>query len=172
MNVVLLQISGGNYHLLGALHQQAGEPDGIRRVLAVSLDELLGRNFDPQIDDAITVVTENDLDQILADIVHVALHGGQNDLAARGAFGLLHECFEVTDRGFHGFGRLQHFRDNQLVVVEQAADFSHALHERAIDDVEWRGAFGALAVQICDQALFRAFDNVAGQALVERQISG
>ena len=33
------------------------------------------------------------------------------------------------------------------------------------------GAFGALAVEIGDQAVLGAFDDVVGQALVERQIS-
>ena len=33
-----------------------------------------------------------------------------------------------------------------------------------------RGAFGALAVEIGDQAVLGAFDDVVGQALVERQV--
>ena len=84
--------------------------------------------------------------------------------------GLLHELFEVVDRGLHGLGRLQHLGHDQLVVVEQPADFGHAGHQRAVDDVERRGAFGALAVEIGDQAVLGAFDDVVGQALVERQI--
>ena len=77
---------------------------------------------------------------------------------------------EVIDRGLHGFGRLQHLGDDQLVVVEQPSDLRHAGHQRAVDDVERRGAFGTLAVEIVDQAFLRAFDDVIGQALIERQM--
>ena len=167
-----LQIAGRDHHLLRALHQQPGEADGIRLVLAVRLDQLIRRHLDAQIDHVVAVVAENDLDQVLADIVDVALHGGEHDLAARRGVGLLHELFEMVDGGLHRFGRLQHFGDDQLVVVEQPADFGHAGHQRAVDDVERRGAFGALAVEIGDQAVLGAFDDVVRQALIERQIRG
>ena len=115
---------------------------------------------------------EDDLDQVLADVVDVALHRGEDDLAARRGVGLLHELLEVVDRGLHRFGRLQHFGDDQLVVVEQPADLGHARHQRPVDDVERRGAFGALAVEVGDQAVLGAFDDVVRQPLVERQILG
>ena len=164
--------AAGDHHLLRALHQQAGEPDGVGLVLAVGLDQRLRRHLDAQVDHLVAVVGEDDLDQVLADVVDVALHRGQHDLAARGGVGLLHELLEVVDRGLHRFGRLQHLGDDQLVVVEQAADFGHAGHQRTVDDVERRGAFGALEVQIGDQAVLGAFDDVVGQALIERQIGG
>ena len=93
-------------------------------------------------------------------------------LAALRRVGLLHELFEMADGGLHRFGGLQHFGDDQLVGVEQAADFRHSRHERAVDDVERRGAFGELAVEIGDQAVLRAFENVICEALVERQVRG
>ena len=43
-------------------------------------------------------------------------------------------------------------------------------HQRAVDDVERRRAFGALAVEVGDQAVLGAFDDVVRQALIERQI--
>ncbi len=142
-------------------------------MLAVRADQIFGRHFDAQIDHVVAVVLQNDLDEIFADVVHVALHRGQNHLRA-----LLHvsafsmNCFEVADGGLHRFGGLQHFGDDQFVVVEEPADFGHAGHQRAVDDVERRGAFGELAVQIVDQAVFRAFENVVREALIERQILG
>ena len=90
--------------------------------------------------------------------------------AAVSAFSM--NCFEIADRGLHGFGRLQHFGHNQLVVVEQPPDFRHAGHQRTVDDVERPGAFGALQVEIGDEAVLGAFDDVVGEALVERQIGG
>ena len=42
-----------------------------------------------------------------------------------GALGLLHERFEIGDRGLHRLGALQHLGDDELVVVEEPADFVH-----------------------------------------------
>ena len=95
-------------------------------MLAVRLDQHFRRHLDAEVDDLVAVVGQDDLDQVLADIVHVALHRGQDDLAARRRVGLLHELFEVVDGGLHRLGRLQHFGHDQLVVVEQPADFGHA----------------------------------------------
>src|SRR2546422_11242373 len=41
----------------------------------------------------------------LADIVDVALHGGEHDRAPRRRFGLFHEPLEVRDRGLHRLDR-------------------------------------------------------------------
>jgi hypothetical protein len=85
---------------------------------------------------------------------------------------LFHELLEVRYGSLHGFGRLQHLGHNQLIVIEQPPHFGHARHQRAIDDFERRCAFGALAVEIRDEAVLGAFDDVVGQALVERQVLG
>jgi hypothetical protein len=166
-----LQIARRDHHLLRALHQQAGEADGVGRCSGTP-DQHVGRHLDSQVDHLVAVVGQDDLHQVLADIVHVALHRGQDHLAARRRVGLLHELLEVVDRGLHGLGRLQHLGHDQLVVVEQAAHFAHAGHQRPVDDVERRGALGALAVEVGDQAVLGAFDDVVGQALVERQVLG
>ena len=110
-------------------------------MLAPRFDQRIGRNLDAEVDDAIAVVGENDLDQVLADVVNVALHGCEHNLAARCGVGLLHELFEMIDGGLHGFGRLQHFGHDQLVSVEQAADFGHPCHQWAVDNVERVRAF-------------------------------
>jgi len=102
--------------------------------------------------------------------VDVAFDGGEDDLASGGCIGLFHELFEVGDAGFHGFGRLKYFCNNQLVVVEKTANFGHAGHEGTVDDVERVGAFGAFAIEIFDETVFRALDDVGGQAFVEREV--
>ncbi len=127
---MFFEVAGGNHHLLCALHQQTREADGVRRMLAVRFDQFFRWHLDSQIDDFVTVVSKDNLDQVLADVVHVALDGCENDLPARRAFSFLHEAFQVADRGFHGFGGLQHFGDDQFVVIEQATHFRHAGHQR------------------------------------------
>ena len=167
-----MQVARRDHHLLCALHQQSGKADRVGLVFVEGLHQLVGRHLDAQIDHLVAVVREDDLHQVLADIVHVALHRGQDHLAARLRFRALHELLEVAHGGLHGFGRLQHLRHNQLIVVKQPADLVHAHHQRPVDDVERRGTFGALAVEILDQAVLGAFDDVVREALVERQVLG
>ncbi len=131
-----------------ALHQQSREADGVGMVLPPGLNQRVRRNLDTQIDDVVAVVRKNDLHQILADVMHVALDRGQHDLAARRRVGLLHELLQVPDSRLHGFGRLQHLRHDQLVVVEQPPDFAHAGHQRAVDNVEGVHAFFEFPVQV------------------------
>ena len=136
----------------------------------IGADQLLGRHLDAQVDHLVAVVAEDDLDQVLADVVHVALHGGQHDLAARGGVGLLHELLEVADGGLHGLGGLQHLGDDQLVGGEQPADLGHAGHQRPVDDVERRSRPPcSFSSRSAIETVLGAFDDVVRQALVQRQ---
>ena len=136
-------------------------------MLAPGLDQVVRRHLDAEIDHLITVVGEDNFDQIFADVVNVALDGGEHDSSARGRIGLLHELLQMIDGGLHRFSRLQHFGDDQFVVIEQAAHFGHAGHERPIDDVQRRRAFQPLQVQVGNQAVLGAFDDVAAQARID-----
>ena len=162
-----LQILRRRDHHLRRLDQQARQPDRVGAVLAERLDQFFGRHLDAEIDDAVAVVAENYLDQVFADVVNVALDGRENNLALGRALGLLHVRFEMRDRGLHRLGRLQNFGDDHLVGVEQAPDLVHALHQRAVDDFE-RAARRQRLVEVLDQAVLRAFEDVAGEAIVER----
>ena len=132
----------------------------------VRSDQLLRRHLDPEVDDPVPVVRQDDLDEVLADVVHVALHGGEHDRAPGRRLGLLHEPLEVRDRGLHRLRGLEHLGDDELVVVEEPADLVHAAHERAVDDVERRGLL-ELRVQVVDEAVAAAVDDVAREPLVE-----
>ncbi len=136
-------------------------------MLAERLDEFLGRHLDAEIDDAVAVVAENNLDQVLADVVNVALDRRENNFALGRALGLLHVRFEMRDRGLHRLGRLQNFGDDHLVGVEQAPDLVHPLHQRAVDDFE-RAARRQRLVEVLDQAVLGALEDVAREAVVER----
>ena len=119
----IAQVTGGGHHLLRAFHEQAGKTDGVGRMFVASANQFLGRNFDSEIHDLVAVVRENDLDKILADVVDVALNRGENNASARGRSRFLHEVLEMTHGFLHGFGGLQNFSDDQLVVVEETPDF-------------------------------------------------
>src|SRR6185437_9265760 len=128
--------------------------------------------FDAEVDHVVAVIFEDDLDEIFADVVDVALHGGENHLSALLRVRLLHELLEMAHGGFHCFGGLKDFGDDQLVVVEEATDFGHAGHEGAVDDIERCDAFGEFFVEVSDEAVLGAFEDVIGEALIERQIGG
>ncbi len=166
------EVTGGEHHLLGALDQQAGEADHVGPVLAHRLDELLGGDLDTEIDHREAVVGEHDLDQVLADVVHVALDRGEQHFAACRTGGALHEALEVGDRRFHHFGRLQHLGDDQSIVVEQPPDLGHAGHQRAVDHLERRrpARVGQGEVEIRLEPLLGPFDDGAREPLVERQV--
>src|SRR6202012_2226563 len=71
------------HHLVerwGAEHRQ---PDEIEILTARGLENLLARNHDAEIDDLVVVALEDDTDDVLADVVHVALDG-RNDHPAVG----------------------------------------------------------------------------------------
>ena len=162
------QIVGGDDHLMRRLDEQSRQPDSIRPVLAHGFDQGLGDDLDPEVLDLEAVVGENDLDQVLADVVNVALDGGEDDPAA-GCRGVgVHELLEVGDRGFHRLGTLQNFGNDQLVRVEQPPNLRHPGHQRPVDDLQRLGALPSLELEIFDQAAAAAIDDVAGEALIER----
>ena len=84
-------------------------------------------DLDAEVVHLVAVVGEDDVDQVLADVVDVALDRGQHDAALAALVGLLHVRLEVGDRRLHGLGRLQHERQLHLARGEELA---HDLHAR------------------------------------------
>ena len=120
------------------LDQQPGHADGVGLVLLGRVEDGDDRLLDADVDDLVAVVGEDDVDQVLADVVHVALDGGQHDAALAAVVGLLHVRLEVGDRGLHHLGRLQHERQLHLAGAEQLADGLHAVEQRVVDDGQRR----------------------------------
>ena len=112
------QVLRRQHHLLGRFDQQSRQADGVRLLGAVRFDELLRQDLDAQIDDLETIVAQDDVHQILADVMHVALHGGQDDLALQAALAFFQVGLQVRHRRLHHLGAEQDFGDNQLVIVE------------------------------------------------------
>ena len=123
--------------------------------------------LDAEIDYAITVVRQNNVDQVLADVVHVALDGRQDHRAfGGGAAFLFHERLEKTHRGLHRFGGLQHKRKLHLAAAKQIADDFHAFEQNVVDDVE-RGVFFERGLQLIFEADLFAIDDVVLQTLFD-----
>ena len=156
----VLQVARRSHHLLRAFHQQARKSDGIRLVHFERLDQFLRRHFYAQVDHVKSVVFEDNLDKILPNVVDIAFHRGQDDSTALCSVSLFHELLEMAYGGFHRLGRLQHLGHNQFVCIEESAHFCHAVHQRAIDNVERCGALRSFVFQVLDQSIARAFDDV------------
>ena len=65
------------------LHEQPAHPDGVGADLERLLDHLGERHLDAEVVHLVAVVREDDVDEVLADVVDVALHGGEHDPALR-----------------------------------------------------------------------------------------
>ncbi len=70
-------------HLVERGRDQPGQPDDVGLLAARGLQNLRRRHHDAEIDHLVIVAREHDADDVLADVVHVALHGRHHDLAVR-----------------------------------------------------------------------------------------
>ena len=74
-------------HLVERRRDQAGEADDIRLLGDGGLQDFFRRHHHAEIDHIVVVALEHDADDVLADVVHVALDGGEHDLAVRRGVG-------------------------------------------------------------------------------------
>ena len=142
-----LHFTGDVNHLFEAGGNQPAEPDHIGLVFAGRLQDLLAGDHHAQVDDLVIVAAQHDADDVLADVVHVALDGGQDDraagrrfavgrAAAGGQFFRLHEGHEVGDGLLHHACTFHDLREEHLAVAKEIADDLDSGHERPLDDVE------------------------------------
>ena len=111
--------------------------------------------------------------------MHVALHGGEHHRAVAscppGHAGRVllrvHERLEVTDGALHHAGRLHHLRQEHLSRPEQVAHDLHAVHQRALDDVEraFRLLAGLLGVGL--DVVGDAVHEGVRETLLDRQVA-
>ena len=129
-------------HLVKRGCDEAGKADHIDLFALRRLQNLGGGNHHPKVDDFVIIAGEHHAHDVLADIVHIALHGRHEDLACgratRAASGLfsLHIGHEHGHGLFHHPRRFHHLGQEHLARAKEIADHIHARHERAFDDVE------------------------------------
>jgi hypothetical protein len=133
--------SATGHHLVQRGGDQAGKADHVGAVLVGGLEDVLPRHHHAKVDDLEAVALQNHADDVLADVVDVALDGGHHHLAfaGSGAGPLLFrfdEGNEVGDGFLHHAGGFHHLRQEHLAGAEQVADDVHAVHQRAFDDVD------------------------------------
>ena len=118
----------------GALHQQPAHADRVGVHLFGLLEERRQRRLDADVVDLVAVVGEDDVDEVLADVVDVALHGADHERALAAGVGLLHVRLEVRHRRLHRLRALQHEGQLHLPRPEELADDLHALEQHVVDD--------------------------------------
>ena len=133
-------------HLVERRRDQPGEPDHVDPLALGRLENRRGRHHHAEVDHLVVVAAEHDADDVLADVVHVALDGREQDLALRAAAAVslgLHERLQIRHGTLHHACRLDDLRQEHPAGAEQVADNAHAVHQRPLDHVE--RAVGRLA---------------------------
>ena len=74
--------------------------------------------LDADVDGVETVVAQDDVDQVLADVMNIASNGGEQNFALAGVCGLFDVRFEVCDSRFHHLGALQNERQLHFTLAE------------------------------------------------------
>ena len=138
-----LHLAGHMDHLVKGGRDEAAEADDVRLLRRGAFENPFAGDHHPHVDDLVVVAGQNDADDVLANVVHVALDGCEHDLslrldhlAGRSQRSLLgfHEGRQVRHGLLHHAGRLDHLGQEHLAGSEQIAHHAHASHQRAFDD--------------------------------------
>ncbi|MCY1223882.1 hypothetical protein D9M72_360220 [compost metagenome] len=138
-----LEFRGDMHHLVERRRDQAGKTDDIDLLLLGHFEDLGGRHHDAEVDDLVIVAGEHDADDVLADVVHVALDRRHQDLAgafarfaAIGKLLRLHVRQQHGNRLLHDACGFHHLRQEHLAGTEEVADDVHAGHQRTLNNVQ------------------------------------
>ena len=111
IQILPLQVLDYILHLQRGLDQQAAQADGVGAMFLGGADDHVARLLDPEIDDFVAVVRQDDVDEVLADVVNVAFYRRENDGAFLLRPGLLlHLRLEIGDGAVHHSGGVEHRR--------------------------------------------------------------
>ncbi|MNU89870.1 hypothetical protein D3C71_797220 [compost metagenome] len=137
-----LHFLGDVAHFFQRRRDQAGKADDVGVLGTGRVQNLLRRHHHTQVDHLEVVAGQDHADDVLADVVHIALDRGHDDpaIAAGGVAAASLLGFDVGQqvghRLLHHPCRLHHLRQEHLAGTEQIADHVHAIHQRAFDHVE------------------------------------
>ena len=91
----------------GGLHKKTAHSQCVGSNFFHLVNHLLDANLDADVVHFVSVVGADDVHQVLANVVNIALNGCKNQLALCTAFaGLFHELLKVGNSGFHCLGAL------------------------------------------------------------------
>jgi 5-methyltetrahydrofolate--homocysteine methyltransferase len=123
LETLSLHLGGDMAHLVERRRNQAGQADDVGLLGLGGFEDLGRRYHDAEVDDFIIVALEHNADDVLADVVHVALDRRHHDLAIRVVVGaavllLLHVGHQIGDRLLHHPRRFHHLRQKHFARSE------------------------------------------------------
>ena len=98
------------------------------------MNDGFGGHLLAQVHNLKAVVGDDCLDQVLANVVHIAIHRRQHQFAFTFAGLLLEVIFQVRHGFFHHFCRLQHKWQDKLTRAKAVAHLFHGWQEYLIQD--------------------------------------
>ena len=98
-------------------------------------EEGFGGDVLAEVDDAVAAVFKKGRDDILAEVVDVALHGAKDQctFGSRGGFG--EHFLDDLEGGLHGFGAHHDLREEDFPGAVAVTDLGHGSGEAALDDL-------------------------------------
>ena len=139
-------VQSGPVHFLGHVghlgqgrSDQPTEPDDVHLLLPGCFDDPFHGNHHAQIYDLVVVAAQHHGHDVLADVMHVALHCGHQHLAGRPDAPPLHGLqIGIKHRHglFHDPGRPDHLGQEHLARPEQVADLVQPGHQGSFDDLQ------------------------------------
>ncbi len=128
-----LQLVDNQRHLLAGVHQQRAQTDRGGICFDRLADDRLGWHLFAQVDHAVAVVDQDRLDQVLADIVHIAVNRRQHHCPLARAFHPLQVGLQVGHRLLHHLSRLQDKRQDQFSSPEFIPNLLHRRQQHRIE---------------------------------------
>ena len=166
------------HHFVERRRDQARQPDHVGFLAPCRLENVVTGHHDAQVHDFEVVALQNDADDVLADVVDVALDRRQHDLAVGTAIAvllLLDIGNEVANGLLHHACRFHHLRQEHLAGAEQVADDIHTRHQRTLDHVErtpggTSGLLGVVDDILIDAVHERILESLANVEFTPRQV--
>ncbi len=160
------------HHLLETGCNQSAQADDIHLLLLRLAHDLLSRHHHTHVDDLVIVARHHHTHDVLADIVYIALHSGQQHLSGTlAAFGLLGLDVGLQNLYglLHGTSGFHHLGQEHLALAKQRANGIHASHQRTFDDIHSVRIFFKCLLQVGFQSVGNAFHQSLFESLLKRQ---
>ena len=130
LGVQLLDAGG---HLLGGGYEQGAQADRGRLVLLGGVEDRLDRHLLAEVHDRVAIVGEDRVHERLADVVHIAEYGRQDNGALRVALDLVEVVLQARNSLLHHLGGLQDEGQDQFARTELVADLLHRRQQHRVE---------------------------------------
>ena len=155
-------------HFVQRRRNQPGKTNQIRIHFARGPEDFIRRDHHAKIDNFVVITLQHHANDVFADVVYVALHGGDDHFTVTGAllFAGFDKGFQIRHRLFHDAGGFHHLRQEHFALAKQIADHVHAVHQRPFDHFNRTGGLLTRFLGILLDKLGNAFYQRVFQTLI------